>query len=243
MFKNIKIEKGLVHGGKIFKFESGETAILGANGCGKSVLIEYLAFSLFGAVALRDKVTNYKNLEVVTDVVIKGKSYQIKRNLKDCTILDENGVVVCVGTKTCNLKIITLLGYDYNVYKMGNYAEQLDILGMGKLKPAERKAALDKTLGIGVIDKLVKYTNDQALKYKHEVEGLRFAIQDPGQEPEQPTGYEDSNILAVRVNDQKKLLDEYNSFSEMEVPQKPEEPIFPEGLEGWTGKSMFFSCL
>jgi DNA repair exonuclease SbcCD ATPase subunit len=238
MFKDLQVISGPIHKGKFFTFEKGETAIVGPNGCGKSLLAEYMAFLLFGAVALRGKVADYKNLSVEGTVEIKNKVYHIFRDTKNCVLtmcntLNADPIVICTGTKACNLKIITLLGYDYNVYKMGNYAEQLDILGLGKMKPAERKSALDKTLGIGVVDKLVKYTNDKALQYKHEAEGLKFAIVDPGEEPSRPNNYGESQGLATAYQNQQKRIEDYNLFCTKVKPVEPIKPIKPEGLENW----------
>ena len=233
MFSQIRIVNGPIHKGKVFDFKDGVTAITGANGCGKSLLVEYMAFSLFGSVALRGKVSDYKNLEVITTLGIKRTFYSIHRTTKDCTITNGVGEIICSGTKACNLKIITLLGYDYNVYKMGNYAEQLDILGLGKMKPSERKTALDRTLGIGIVDKLIKYTNDKALQYKHEMDGLSLAIQEPGEEPVKPQMYQESSIIAGLYETQTKWINDYTSFKNMKKPEEPVKPVKPEGLEDW----------
>lgn len=233
MFKSLYIIKGPIHKGKIFAFNEGETAIVGPNGCGKSLLAEYMAFLLFGTVALRGKVADYKDLEVEGIVYIKGTKYIIHRSTKECTIKNEMESVICTGTKACNLKIITLLGYDYNVYKMGNYAEQLDILGLGKMKPSERKSALDKTLGIGVVDKLIKYTNDQALSYKHKIEGLSLAVREPRPEPSRPSNYTESQVLVKLYQEQQLRLGEWDVFTQMTKPEEPSKPIKPEGLEQW----------
>lgn len=229
MFKSIKINKGPVHAGKVFSFNSGETAIVGPNGCGKSLLAEYLAFALFGAVALRGKITDYKDLDVTVDVVIKDKPYKIERSTKTCKLIDTNGETICVGTKPCNIKIIALLGYDFNVYKMGNYAGQLDILGLGKMKPSERKTALDKTLGIGIIDKLIKYANDVALKNRHESDALKSILIDPGQEPIPPAGYDSEALQRTYEQYQviSKSIEDYKNFLAMEQPKKPDIPIKP----------------
>ena len=238
MFKGLLVLNGPIHKGKVFNFEEGETAIVGPNGCGKSLLAEYMAFLLFGSIALRGKISDYKNLEVEGNVRIKGKKYIIHRSTKDCTIKDGLNDLICTGTKMCNLKIVTLLGYDYNVYKMGNYAEQLDILGLGKMKPSERKTALDRTLGIGVVDKLIKYTNDKALQYKHEIEGLKFAIQEPGEVPSRPHNYIDSKAIATLYQDQEKWIREYEEFRTMKVPEAPVKPNKPKGLEEWNCLAM-----
>lgn len=239
MFKHLEILSGPVHAKKSFDFSRGETAIVGPNGCGKSLLAEYLAFALFGSCALRGKVSDYKDLEVKAKVEIKGRTVEIHRSTKDCEIKNESGQVMCLGTKPCNLKIISLLGYDYNVYKMGNYAEQLDILGLGKMKPSERKTALDRTLGIGIIDKLIKYAGDTALKHKHTAEAILSVTTEPGEAPVKPEGYTEGNLnnLADKYGKLKKDIEDYREFLKKPVPTEPIEPVYPLD-EQWTSIDM-----
>lgn len=238
MFKQITIEKGPIHGGKSFHFDNGTSAIVGENGCGKSLLVEYLSFALFGSVALRGKVTEYKDLTVSCWFTLKGKDYKVERDTKSCKLYNEKGETICYGTKACNLKIIALLGYDYNVYKMGNYAAQLDILGLGNMKPSERKTALDRTLGIGVIDKLIKRLNDTALQNKHQMEAVAGLLRDPGEEPVKPEGYRDLSELAKEYAEAKNKLEDYRKFKETSEPVKPKEPIIKKELEYTTSEEI-----
>lgn len=224
MFKQVNIEKGPIHGGKIISFENGLTAVVGPNGCGKSLLVEYMSFAVFGSVALRGKVDDYKDLSITVWLSVKGKDYKIERTTKNCKLYDSQGTLLCTGTKPCNIKIISLLGYDYNVYKMGNYAAQLDILGLGNMKPSERKTALDKTLGIGIIDKLIKYTNDKALEFSHEEKAIRGLLIDPGEEPVAPEGYRPILQIAQDYENVKTDLRGYKIFQAMEEPVEPENP-------------------
>lgn len=233
MFKTLDIIDGPIHAGKHFDFTTGTTAIVGPNGCGKSLLTEYLAFTLFGSLALRGRVSDYKGLNVVAEVIIKGKPYRIERSTSNCTI-KQDGKVICLGTKPCNAKLVALLGYDYGVYKMGNYAEQLDILGLCKMKPAERKTALDRTLGIGILDKLTKYCTETALKFEHQADGIRSVMKPVPEEPVCPEGYTDKNILSSEYQMEKDALNEYRQFKAMAEPVYPELPVEPEKGRGYS---------
>ena len=233
MFKSIQILGGPIHAGKSYEFKSGCSAIVGPNGCGKSLLAEYLAFTLFGSTALRGRVSDYRGLSVVSKVVIAEKEYQIERSTSNC-IIKSGDEILCVGTKPCNAKIIALLGYDYSVYKMGNYAEQLDILGLGKLKPSERKTAIDRTLGIGIMDKLIKHCTDNALKYSHEADGLHMALIEPGEKPAIPEGYNDINIISGEYSMIRSELEDYGVFKTMVEPECPMMPFEPDHLKRYS---------
>lgn len=236
MFQGITIKNGIVHKDSMFTFQKGTTAITGPNGSGKSLLAEFMAFSLFGTVALRGKTSDYKGLEVTARVNIRGNVYIIHRSLKDCEI-KRDGQIVCVGTKACNTKIIEELGYNYNVYKMSNYAEQIDILGFGKMKPAEKKQAVDTVLGLGVIDFLVKTANEKALRFSHEAEGMMNVLTEP-EKPQEPENYQHSKLWYDLYDYQKKCFEEAKEarqfcdwYESMPRLEKPVEPCKKNSLE------------
>lgn len=226
MIYSIEINNGIKHDKVKFEFQQGTTAIVGPNGCGKSLLAEFIAFGLFGSCALRGKVADYKELEVKLSVNLNKDIYYIIRTTKDCRIL-QRGNILCTGTKPCNSFIIKLLGYNYSVYKMGNYAEQLDILGLGKMKPSERKQAMDMVLGLGYIDELVKDTNNTSLQYKHTAEGIRSVLTEVI-EPIKPEGYEPTNklseeytVLSNKVKAFNEAVMRVESFKNKPMPLKP----------------------
>lgn len=233
MFKRITIDNGIKHNGVTFDFNTGITAITGPNGCGKSLLAEYMGFALFGVKALRLPAEKYKGLSVKAEVTIKDKNYTISRKITNCEIKRDD-IVICTGTKPCNLKIIELLGYNYSVYKMGNYAAQFQITEFGELPPSERKKAVDQVLGLSIIDTLIKYSNDEGNRYLAEVTGMMNVLQEP-EEPVKPEFFDDAETIINQLNATKIILDRkhllkqlYKSLGSMPTPVKP---VRPEGVE------------
>lgn len=167
MINYIQIFNGITHHDVIFRFDKGITAIHGRNGRGKSLIQEFIRFALFGSSALRGKTSDYpKNLEVRLSFTLNGEEFIINRTLNDCYI---NGVV---GTTACNKAIVNLLGYDLSIFDMGNCAKQFEITKLGKMKPSERKQAVDKLIGLDIIDSLIKEIKEESTKLSGYVEGL-----------------------------------------------------------------------
>lgn len=227
MFKYILVNDGIKHHNQKYEFTKGVTIITGPNGCGKSLLVEYLGFSLFGVSALRLSADKYPELSVEALVTIKGRDYLINRNTKACTIKNDKDEVICSGTKACNIKIIELLGYNYEIYKMGNYAAQEEITQFGKLRPAERKKAVDQVLGLGVIDGLVKYANEEASRIYSEVKGMGAVLQEPIK-PIVPEGYLDSTIFKQQLDSIRTLIEKRNTLhNQLSWIGELKEPVMP----------------
>ena len=252
MFKSISIKNGIKHHNKTYFFKPGITTITGPNESGKSLLAEFLAFSLFGVTALRLSSENYKGLEVTTEVDINGKGYVIQRGLTNCKIfltedytnqrsltdpkLPRTEETICVGTKPCNSFITQKLGYNYNVYAMGNYAAQEQLSDFGRMKPAERKKAVDQVLGLGVIDKLISDCGEEASRYRAEAAGI-MTVSTPPSLPERPEGYvplDQVNMVYNLLKDKKEALLIHDSMLNLpikEAPIRPEETIKETSLE------------
>lgn len=228
MINYIRINNGITHHNVQFNFQKGTTAIHGRNGRGKSLIQEFIRFALFGSSALRGKTSDYpKNLEVELCFEVRGVVYCIKRTLNDCYF---NGVV---GTTACNSAIVKTLGYDLSIFDMGNCAKQFEITKLGKMKPSERKQAVDKLIGLDIIDSIIKELKEENLKLKGYVEGLSKVL-----EPEKPVLKEVIADLTQEEIDEElkkrnKLKQIEFSISQIDVKEKPnfdeEEPEKPKG--------------
>lgn len=200
MLKKLKLTNFIKHKDVEFTFEKGITGIRGRNGAGKSLLFEAIRFALFGTSALRSVVSDYpKNMKVELELSIKGEDYKIVRTLSDCKFGD------IIGTKACNKAIAETLGYGLTVFDMGNCAKQDEIHRLGDMRPSERKQAVDKVIGIDLVDKLIKELNEVVSQNKGKIELLSMAVLDPPCTPEMPFGYEKSDVLMEKLNKTREL--------------------------------------
>lgn len=228
MIKYIKIKNGIMHKDRTFNFGRGITVIHGRNGLGKSLIQEFIRFALFGSKALRGNVSDYpKDFSVELSFSIGGKEYKIERSISDCKF---NGVV---GTTACNKAIVELLGYDLSIFDMGNCAKQKEIDKLGKMTPAERKSAVDRLIGLDVIDELIKEIKEEL----SDVRGRLSAFSEI-KEPEKPELRQiPVKLTKEELQEEKRKIQEVellNRLLETSKCEKPEpftqdEPLPPKG--------------
>lgn len=223
MIRELRLENCIKHKDRVFVFNKGLTIIRGQNGNGKSLVQEMIRFALFGSQALRGKVSDYSpNMRVTLKCSINEDDIIIVRDLRDCSI---NGIVK--GTTPCNEWIRNKLGYDLTVFDMGNAAKQGEIAKLGKMKPTERKLAIDQIIGLSAITKLIKKLKEEKSEIKSYISGFENsgALIEP-KAPEVPEVRVDSLELRNKLESGRKLKLEYDVLSSQAKEKKCDEPIW-----------------
>lgn len=234
MIRKLYIENGITHHNVCYEFNKGSTLICGPNGAGKSLIQEFIRFALFGSAALRGKVSDYpSNLKVKLEFDAKGKHHFVERTLNDCNF--DNTVY---GTKACNKAISDCLGYDMKVFDMGNCAKQFEIISLGRMKPSERKQAVDQLIGINVIDKIIKRLNDEKKTSESYMEGLKVGLFKPI-EPEKPENIiEDLNTLEDKIQNAIYNLKQWEHYKNTSERLKIKQPIWTGDIPEYTSKDV-----
>lgn len=224
MIKKLFIDGGFRHHNRTFEFDKGLTGIVGKNESGKSLIVEFIRFALFGSAALRGKADDYKKLHVELWFSIKGEDYHVTRKGTK-VLLRRNGDDLASGTKPVNQAIVEILGYDLTVFDVANACNQGNVEALSNMRPTERKAMVDRTIGLNVLDDLIKHAGDQALLNKREAETVERLLVQPV-EPVQPENYSPSTALAGELSQNRTLLAERNQLQGWlnAVPPAPVEP-------------------
>lgn len=160
-------------------FREGFGAIIGPNEAGKSLLLEFLRFSLFGTGALRGPATDYKSLSVKTSFVFKGETWRVERGIDKAKLFRPDGALEATGVKPVNLNLLRKFGFGLDVFDVANVVNQGDIERLGSMKPAERQRLVDSTVGLDKIENLAKHCNDTARSYEGEAKGIESALSEP----------------------------------------------------------------
>ena len=226
MLHKIHIHNGYRHDDTMLEFGEGQTAIVGKNESGKSVVLEMIGFALWGVVALRAAATTFKkNLRVDLEFTVRSNRYRIERTLKNATLYDNAGEPMATGTKPVNQKMVELFGYGYSVYAMANACLQGQIERLSDSLPAERKKLVDQTIGLHILDGMAEDLGKEALETRRRAEGMAEVLVRP-QEPQQPQDYAPTATLAIELENARPLVDEYRTLK-AELARVPDEPVLP----------------
>jgi exonuclease SbcC len=175
-------------------FKEGFGAIVGPNEAGKSLLLEFLRFSLFGTGALRGPATDYKSLSVKTSFVLKGETWRVERGIDKAKLFRPDGAIEATGVKPVNLNLLRKFGFGLDVFDVANVVNQGDIERLGSMRPAERQRLVDSTVGLDKIETLAKYCNDTARAFEGEAKGIESTLVTPVK-PSEPECWPNRKVM------------------------------------------------
>ena len=178
MITRLYLDGAYRHFNRTFTFDKGLTGVVGPNESGKSLIVEMIRYALFGTKALRSSAS--KQLHVELDFSVNGENY---------TVVRKNGkaelVGIASGIKPVNEAIQRILGYDLVVFDVANACNQGQVESLGNMRPAERKAMVDRTVGLDLLDHLIQFCGTEANTLKREAEAMKRGLLEPI-EPKKP---------------------------------------------------------
>jgi DNA repair exonuclease SbcCD ATPase subunit len=229
MIKRLYLSNCFSHHDQTFSFEKGVTTITGRNESGKSLIPEMVRYCLFGVNARRGTNDDYKKLVTELDFKVNDKLYRVCRAPRKTTLQIQEGdnwTDLATGIDAVNKKIPEILGYKMNVFDVANCVMQGEIEALGRMIPSEREKMVDQTVGLNVIDDLIKWIGDKSKTAKDIAESIERTLSSPI-EPPKPDDYQSSKQLQVRYDELKILNNEKNQIvgwlkNERRKPTKPQ---------------------
>lgn len=214
MLKSLEYSNTFPSTGRTLKgsvdFKAGFGSITGPNESGKSFILEMIRFCLFGSAALRGVAEDYKKLSAKLTFAVKGLMYVVARKGTNATVT-QGDTVLAVGIKPVNEKIASILGYGLEVFDVANVSNQDDLSKLGSMKPSERKRMVDSVIGLGVVEDVGKWANDQALEKIREIETIEKIVVRPT-EPTPPPAYRHSSEIRTQISDMLILKTEHDQL-------------------------------
>lgn len=180
----IHLRNMFVHKDKRIDFKSGKNYIVGSIGTGKTLITESIAFAFFGTVALRGKAPSYKDVEVELSFNYNEETFVIVRKVNDAILymLDKGSeqlLKIANSTSVVNQKIISLLGYNYDIYLLSNYCKQKKLAYFSELTPAKRLQYIDKVSGIEESEELLSWLTSNRKVLKSNINILKSLVVKP----------------------------------------------------------------
>src|SRR3954467_6331989 len=139
----------------------GLVGVYGANGAGKSSLMESITFTLFGrARTTKEEVrTSGVNADCVAEVEFEheGHLYVVRRTISgvNSTVKAQahaDGLQVAEGVRDTARYVRSVLGMDDTAFRASVFAEQKQIASFSGQTPAERRKLVLQLLGITPVD-------------------------------------------------------------------------------------------
>lgn len=224
MLRKLYINNGFRHFDRTIEFDLGLTGIIGKNESGKSLIVEFIRFALFGSAALRGKADDYKKLHVELWFAVRGHEYHVIRKAGKVELYRDESELAS-GTKPVNAAIIEALGYDLLVFDVANACNQGNVEALSNMRPTERKAMVDRTIGLDILDEVISHCGAEALSSKKLADALSQTLVEPVA-PVEPEGYNASPDLAILLNDAREDQKERNQLQGWltAAPAQPNAP-------------------
>ncbi len=207
---------------------NGLVGVIGANGSGKSSLLEAVAWALYGNESdivrsgkesvKRQGTAHSDPCEVTLEFEMNRSVYRMNRKMTgkaltmSATLLAD-GKIMATGTRETSEAVQKLLGMDYKAFFISVFAKQKELNTLTTLRPAERRKEILRMLGILDIDDAVKLLREDR-KYADAgiKEARRRLYDDDGQERKEHLEAElkelasEQKILAKRKDESDKAL-------------------------------------
>ncbi len=169
-------------------FESGVTAIIGANGSGKTTVLEAIAWALYGQPAIRGQRDGIRFLgagarapvEVELDFELGGHRYRVTRGLTTAAVyLDGSDHAVANSISAVNELIARRMGMSRAEFFNTYFTGQKDLAVMAAMGTTERAQFLSRVLGYERLRAAQEIARETRRKIGAEIVGLRSAMAEP----------------------------------------------------------------
>jgi exonuclease SbcC len=178
------------HADTALSFESGLTGIIGANGTGKSTILEAIAWALYGSNAARGNRDSIKFLRapqrapvrVELEFELGAHQYRVIRSLTNAELyLDRGAAPIANSTTGVNDVLRRRLGMSREEFFNTYFTGQKELSVMAAMRPSEREEFLSQLLGYGRIDVAREIERDRRKAIVAESTGVKTGMPDPDQ--------------------------------------------------------------
>ena len=169
------------------EFPDGLIGIYGANGSGKSTIIESLRFALYGDS--RTDKWELRSAGVGDDVRVElvfeheGNTYDVRRRLKGRNLTPEvevflNGQLAAQSVREANGFLARVLGMDQRAFLASVCAQQKELTAFATMLPSDRRRLVLDLLGVSPVERALAKVREQARDARTAATGARAGLPD-----------------------------------------------------------------
>lgn len=196
MLQQIKLQNFRRFREATLDFVSGITLVNGANGVGKSTIIESIEWGFYGKTKKDTLLSSIRNANSPEDSEVKvsilfsfnNTQYLLERVLtpKNSTTAivtnpEDKNIIHAKGTKGVNEFITTLFGINHQAFITSFIAPQKEIDALSSFKNEERKQFFIKLLGLEILDKIKPEVRRDVRESKNTLSLLKGQLPDISQ--------------------------------------------------------------
>jgi exonuclease SbcC len=186
----IRLQNFRQHADTSLSFENGLTGIIGANGTGKSTILEAIAWALYGSTAARGTRESIKFLRapqrapvrVELEFELGAHQYRVIRSLTNAELyLDRGAAPIANSTSGVTDVLRRRLGMSREEFFNTYFTGQKELSVMAAMRPSEREEFLSQLLGYGRLDIAREIARDRRKAIVAETNGVKTGMPDPDQ--------------------------------------------------------------
>jgi exonuclease SbcC len=185
---SIRLQNFRQHAETSISFETGLTGIIGANGTGKSTLLEAIAWALYGSSAARGTRESIKFLRapqrapvrVELEFELGAHQYRVVRSLTNAELyLDRAAAPIANSTTGVTEVLRRRLGMSREEFFNTYFTGQKELSVMASMGPTDRAAFLSRLLGYERLKVAQEIARDRRKAIVAESTGVRAGMPDP----------------------------------------------------------------
>jgi len=187
---SIRLQNFRQHADTYIEFDAGLTGILGANGTGKSTILEAIAWALYGNPAARGKRETIKSLRaparagvrVELDFDLGGHRYQVNRTLTNAEVYLDRGPAPIANSISGVAEVLRRrLGMSHSEFFNTYFTGQKELSVMAAMGTTERAQFLSRLLGYERLKVAQEIARERRRTIVAELNGVKSGMADEDQ--------------------------------------------------------------
>src|SRR5260370_695735 len=202
--KSSRLQNFRQHADTRIEFERGLTGIVGANGTGKSTILEAIAWALYGNPAARGKRDSIRwlrapagaTVRVELDFELGGHTYRVVRKVTSAELyLDRSSAPIANSSSAVSEVLRRRLGMSLDEFFNTYFTGQKELSMMAAMGPTERGQFLSKLLGYERLRVAQELARERRRSIVPEPTGLKTGM--PAADPARPAAKDAVDRLAT----------------------------------------------